>query len=348
MSVIDDTIDEISTDIFDSDSLKEESSNLADAKSLLFSSPFSRSFGDLQQIQEDLHKFSSSKKMRKTASFAKYDMNEVLFERSHSSIDKWFKCFPSKDKFKSLKSNSIPLSPTCYRRLRKQNNNGINDIRSSSVPKEISPRVVNIKNLMKKPGIRSHSRKNETSEENSNSCQATLDEYSNSIFIEDDDPTVRDHDPRDCDFSEISTSSDGVNNENFAPTNSNLAVRSKSQETKPCKNTITKECVTFNPLFASSRAQCFIETRKQSWGVPDEELIVSKENPLFKNYFLHQKLIKNRIEWQVPMESQKNKKRFFRCHSLTDILPYRGISKSKLPEMDSRSTPDTSKKNSLQ
>lgn len=336
------TQDEFSTSVFDSESFKgeESSTEIGDCKSVLFSSTFSRSVGDLQQIQEDLYKFASKSQIKRTCSLKKFDINDIFVERAHHKVDKWLKHFPGaskKEKFDDLLLSSVPLSPSCYRRIRKQ----------KPIPKELLQIDLSLvktqlrrdtpKNRRMLPSPQIHfSRKNETSEEISCQASATLDEYSNSIFIEDEDPTVGDNDH--SDFGDDCNSSDfdhHANEENRTPTtpiNPN-AFRSRSQETKsPGKNDIP-ECVSYNPLFNSQRAQCFIDTRKQPWRIPDEEIVETRENPLFKNFILHQILVKDRVAWQVPSETPKAKRRmFFKRQSLSDILQSRTLKNPKYPE----------------
>jgi len=135
------------------------------------------------------------------------------------------------------------------------------------------------------------------SSEASGNC--TLDEYSNSIFLEDDDPTIR------SEMSDFAEDSDPK-----TPSQP----KTESREASP-------EAVTYNPLFNNRKMHELIESKKQPWVVPEIDTgTVTHENPLFQNYVLHQRLLAESIRWEVPAEITKQKRRFFKRQSLTDIL----------------------------
>mmetsp|Transcript_11389 Transcript_11389/g.19464 ORF Transcript_11389/g.19464 Transcript_11389/m.19464 type:complete len:343 (-) Transcript_11389:198-1226(-) len=302
-----------------------------------FSPRFSRSVGDLQQISQDINRYDKRKRNlsdKDINTFASEKITEKVKKWADSPSSTWKESFESSSDCMNI-NNCVPLSPSSYRLVTKQKSIETN---IDLLPKPISrlpvKQVFSIPSLKFNSKSDSFSKKNETSEEVSQIASGTLDEYSNSVFIEDEDPTNASH-MSDSEFEEndnwiidentAPNRFNAKNFSNFGPGGKNMVDKRLSLgiATRAASTSVVSESVTFNPLFNSTKAQSFIEERKQSWKIPlnDE---VSHENPLFRNAVLHYKLMKDKKEW-TTIDMPKPKRRFFRGPSFTDLLQSRTL-----------------------
>jgi hypothetical protein len=152
---------------------------------------------------------------------------------------------------------------------------------------------------------------------------ATLDEYSSSVF--DEESTLRDYQEVSSrsEFSEYSDSQPhSSDKEKLAVGSSSSGISAFRQGTKT-KNVNTEQCqVTINPLYNNRAAQSYITSKKQ-------DDVVTIENPLYRNYALHQKLMSDKQHPKPGVESPKSKRGFFKRHSIGDILAMLSIISSE-------------------
>merc|ERR1712137_372809 len=339
------TLDDISSDVFD------RSNSFFDSPrhrcvSELYGISISRSVGDLHQMDEDVKKHYQQKKTRnRSSSMMSFDVSAPLLEHVHENVAKWqqntanspelqrmlFSTYSpthSQGSSETSPRAKIPLSPTCYRVYRKQCNQNIVHQKPLSATPSIVKQNKSLQNLRQSPlhhraqSIRTGSSPRlDTSEENSNSgAQHTLDSYSNSVFLDDDDPTIFDHE-QSSGFTDTEDEGDYPRPFHSSPLTPPRSLMPKKERLSP---TGDKETRTANPLFRSARAQHFIDHNKQSWQVPPtpEENIVRHTNPLYQNRAINDLIRQNRVPWEVPGESPKPRRSFFKKPSLTDISAF--------------------------
>ena len=222
------TLDDFSTDIFDSITNFSDSASI---HSLIESPPlFSRSVGELYQIEDELKKYNNQLQLSISRSNSVGKMDNQITSKCYETINQNFEQL-SKTKITDLTSENdsvnkknklrIPLSPSNVKLYKKQNeiknssNNSSENSTSSfkedkencNLKQQILKKKLESNKQQQKPdstgsggsygsGGRDHrptpfTKNNEISSDSARSH--TIDEYSNSVFMnEDEDPTSRD------------------------------------------------------------------------------------------------------------------------------------------------------------
>ena len=294
----------------------------------------------------------------RSSSMMDFDGSAPLLEHANENVAAWslsssspeVRRMLSKDlrdpelhtRAREVHRSRVPLSPTCYRICRKQMQVTARPlslpatplITKKAKPNRTIPRQYPLASMGRERTRISDSRKAETSGDDSGGRDRTVDSYSNSVFLEDDDPTIID-----CDHSSGFTDEDlsegipphlGDGGSPIPyPVYPPMLISSQSLHGRGLANkkgnspTGEKETRTENPLFRSARAQFFLENHKQAWQVPNpEEAIVRHTNPLFQNKLIHELIHTHHVPWEVPDESPKRRS-FFKKPSITDLSAFR-------------------------